>query len=82
MRRREFIGLLGGATVWPLAVWVQQAGKIFRVGCLIATDQATFRPFQEAFIASLHALGYVEGQNIVYDMRYAGGDPTRLSGLI
>jgi putative tryptophan/tyrosine transport system substrate-binding protein len=82
VKRREFIGLLGGATAWSLAARAQQAGKIFRVGCLTGTTPATFRPFQEAFIASLHALGYVEGQNIVYDWRYAEGDPTRVSALV
>ena len=42
----------------------------------------TLRPFHEAFVSTLHALGYVEGQNIVYDIRYAEGDPTRLPVLI
>ena len=40
------------------------------------------RPLEDAFFASMHALGYVAGQNIVYDMRYAENDPTRLPALI
>ena len=74
--------MLGGAAAWPLAARAQQAGKIFRVGCAFASVPATFRPMQEAFVTSLHALGYVAGQNIVYDTRYPEGDPARLSALI
>ena len=83
MRRRRFIALVvGGAAAWSLAARAQQAGKIFRVGCAFAAGPATFRPLQEAFITSLHDLGYVAGQNIIYDTRYADGDPTRLPALI
>jgi putative ABC transport system substrate-binding protein len=74
--------LLGGATVWPLTLRAQQAGKIFRVGGLTPADRETMRPLEGAFFASMHALGYVAGQNIVYDMRYAENDPTRLPALL
>lgn len=82
MTRRELIGLLGGTMVWPLAVRAQQLGKIFRVGCAYVGTPAAFQSLQEAFVSGMHELGYVEGKNIVYDLRYAENDPTRLPALI
>jgi putative tryptophan/tyrosine transport system substrate-binding protein len=73
MRRREFITLLGGAAAaWPLATRAQQP-KIPRVGIIDNT------PAWNAFRQRLRDLGYVEGQNIVLDYRYAGGVPERLA---
>jgi hypothetical protein len=51
MRRREFIALLGGATVaWPLAARARQAGQPMRVGVLSATTEPEFRAGRLAFI--------------------------------
>jgi putative ABC transport system substrate-binding protein len=82
MRRREFITLVGGAAAWPLAALAQGAGKVYRVGCLFFAGSATFAPYQEAFISTLHDLGYVAGQNIVYDIRSAENDFTRVPIII
>jgi len=84
MKRREFITLLGGAAVvgWPLAARAQQS-KVWRVGCLFAGSgsdipgDANF----EAFRLKMRELGYVEGQNLVLDVRRAEGDFSRLSAL-
>ena len=74
MTRREFITLLGGAAAaWPLAARAQQAGKIPRIGII---DDS---PIWNAFRHGLRDLGYLEGQNIVFDYRYAGGLPDRLA---
>ena len=74
MTRREFITLLGGAVAaWPLAARAQQAGKIPRIGII---DDS---PIWNAFRHGLRDLGYLEGQNIVFDYRYAGGLPDRLA---
>jgi len=73
-RRRAFITLLGGAAAaWPLAARAQQAGKIPRIGII---DDS---PIWNAFRHGLRDLGYLEGQNIVFDYRYAGGLPDRLA---
>src|SRR5262245_62053196 len=80
MRRREFIALLGGtALVWPIAARAQQASKMARIGFLrYASPHA--KQFN-AFSDGLRALGYVEGQNIVIEQRYAAGTFDRLSEL-
>ena len=74
MKRREFITLIGSAAAtWPLAARAQQAGKIPRIGII---DDS---PIWNAFRHGLRDLGYLEGQNIVFDYRYAGGLPDRLA---
>jgi len=63
----------------PLGVQAQQAGKVYRIGFLrrTAPELAEF----EAFRQGLRELGYVEGQNVVIEQRYAHGDHRRLPGL-
>jgi len=74
MKRREFIALLGGAAVaWPLAARAQQLAKIPRIGII---DDS---PIWNAFRQGLRDLGYLEGQNIALEYRYAGGLPDRLA---
>src|ERR1700756_1421311 len=81
MRRREFITLLGGAAgAWPLAATAaQQTGKVHRIGYLGAG--AAVPLLLEAFEQGLRELGWVEGQNIVIEYRYAEGRIDRLPGL-
>jgi putative ABC transport system substrate-binding protein len=55
---------------------------MFHVGWVSPTDPQPIQPFIEAFVSALNALGYVQGQNIVYDIRYAENDPNRLPVLI
>jgi putative ABC transport system substrate-binding protein len=78
MRRRAFISLLGGAAAaWPLVTRAQQ--KPARIGFL---RQAGPHEKQfEAFREGLRAAGYVEGQNIVIEQRYAAGAYDRLNAL-
>jgi putative tryptophan/tyrosine transport system substrate-binding protein len=73
MRRREFIALLGGATAaWPFPARAQQLAKIPRIGII---DDS---PIWNAFRQGLRDLGYLEGKNIAFEYRYAGGLPDRL----
>jgi len=70
MRRRAFITLLGGAAVgWPLAARAQQARKIWRIGYI---GHEHFRTL-DILLKYLRELGYVEGQNIIIERRYAHG---------
>jgi putative tryptophan/tyrosine transport system substrate-binding protein len=73
VRRREFITLLGGAAAWPLAARAQQPAKIPRIGII---DDS---PIWNVFRHGLRDLGYLEGQNIAFEYRYAGGLPDRLA---
>jgi putative ABC transport system substrate-binding protein len=75
VRRRDFIALLGGAAVWPLAARAQQ--RMHRIGVLVVDGQEQMGPYAEA----LRELGYVEGRNIRVEMRTAQGHAHRLSGL-
>lgn len=82
MQRRQFITLLGGATAafLPLPLYAQRSAKIPRLGILL---YSTLRgdPNTEAFHRGMSELGYVDGQNIVYEYRFAEGRPERLPEL-
>jgi putative ABC transport system substrate-binding protein len=85
MRRREFITLLGGATVaGPIAARAQQAGTVWRLGFLTPRSHPippAHDAFSDAFVEGMSNLGYNEGRNLVVEWRYADGDYTRLSGF-
>jgi putative tryptophan/tyrosine transport system substrate-binding protein len=82
MRRREFILALGGAAampsfLWPLAARVQQSKKISRIGVLWPNPPATFEFMRQG----LKGFGYVEGQNIGFEFRWAEGRLDQLPEL-
>jgi putative tryptophan/tyrosine transport system substrate-binding protein len=79
MRRREFIGLVGGTAVWPLAVRAQQSGPIPVVGVFWAYADAEDRL---SLLKGLADLGYIPGKTFILEERYAnGGVPERLDAL-
>jgi putative ABC transport system substrate-binding protein len=79
--RREFIGTLaGGLVAAPLAAEAQQAAKIARIGYL-ALNLAASPHLTEAFRQGLLDLGYVEGRNLVIEIRDAEGKPERFPAL-
>jgi putative tryptophan/tyrosine transport system substrate-binding protein len=57
MRRREFISLLGGAALWPLAARGQQAGKLPTVGFLVPNTRSAAAEWVDAFVVRLRELG-------------------------
>jgi putative tryptophan/tyrosine transport system substrate-binding protein len=76
VRRREFITLLGGASLaWPLTVHSQQAAKLSNVAFVSPAA------LPETFRTQLRNLGYVEGRNIHLDFRNSGGIADRLPAL-
>ena len=73
MRRREFITLLGGVVVaWPLAARAQQAQRMQRIGVL-TLDDVDNRASYGAFLQALQQLGWIDGQNVRIETRWAGG---------
>jgi putative ABC transport system substrate-binding protein len=72
------LGLLAG----PLTAEAQQAGKVYRIGFLaFGPPPSGLSPSLEAFRQRLQELGYVEGQNLILEPRYAKGNIGRLPGL-
>jgi putative ABC transport system substrate-binding protein len=81
VRRREFIAILGIAVALPLAARAQQATKMARVGWLSPGSQASDRSFIASFRDGLRELGWIEGQNIAIEFRWAEGKFERLPDL-
>jgi putative ABC transport system substrate-binding protein len=81
MRRREFLGLVGGVAAWPFAARAQQSGKVFRLGQLSGGTAASREPLLAAFMRGMSDLGYAEGKNLVVEHRYADGRFERLPAL-
>jgi putative tryptophan/tyrosine transport system substrate-binding protein len=73
LKRREFITLLSGAAMWPLAARAQQARHIGVLMNASATETVP-QSFVAAFVLALRQLGWVEGQNVRIDLRWNAGD--------
>jgi putative ABC transport system substrate-binding protein len=82
LRRRHFLALLGGAATWPLAARAQQAAMPV-VGFLssYSSSDAFAQRFLGAFHQGLKQAGYVEGQNVAVEYRWAGNEYERLTAL-
>jgi putative ABC transport system substrate-binding protein len=79
MKRREFVRLLGGVAVWPLAARAQQPGRVRHIGVLMSTaaDDAQGQAWSAAFAQGLQQLGWEVGGNIRIDYRWGAGDTER-----
>lgn len=79
MHRRQFL-IASGAFLFLVAPRVhgQGASKVRRVGLLSSTDAVTSKPYLDAFSEALRGLGWVEGRNILIEVRYAEGNQGRM----
>src|SRR3954451_20324224 len=79
MKRREFIAGMAGAAAWPLVVQAQQPERMRRIGVLntfsLSDPQGEARI--EAFRQALQTLGWINGRNMLIDVRSTGGDAAR-----
>jgi putative ABC transport system substrate-binding protein len=81
MRRREFIALVGGAGCWPLAAHAQQQPMPV-IGFLHSSSRDSYGSQMRMFRESLKEGGYVEGQNVTIEYRWADDQIARLPALV
>ena len=78
MRRREFLGALGGAAAaWPMVARAQQGERVRRIGVLLGTNSSDpeGQVRYAAFTQTLQQLGWSVGRNLQIDIRWGAGDP-------
>jgi ABC-type uncharacterized transport system substrate-binding protein len=81
MERRHFIrGVCSGVIAWPLAAYAQQVSNPRRIGVLGA-DATVWKPWMAALIARLRELGWIVGENIAIEYRWAEGRSWRVSEI-
>ncbi len=81
MRRREFVGLVGGAVAtWPLVARAQQLPQIRRIGLLMIVPEGDpqSRADRDALGSGLRALGWIAGHNVDLEYRWSDGDEALL----
>jgi ABC-type uncharacterized transport system substrate-binding protein len=82
MRRRDFIGLVGGAaTAWPLAARAQQPAKLPTIGFLGPGTPSSNGQLVAAFVQRLRELGWTEGRTIAIEVRWAEGRSERAAEI-
>jgi putative ABC transport system substrate-binding protein len=80
LKRREFITLVGSAVAWPVTAGAQRFDGTRRIGVLMdgAADDQRLKALLAALRVGLRKLGWIEGQNLHIDDRWAEGDPSRI----
>ena len=79
LKRRQFITLLGGTAVWPLAARAQQGERVRRIGVLMsqAADDPEGQPRLLALAQALQESGWTIGRNLRIETRWGAGDANR-----
>ena len=78
MRRREFIGLVGGAAAWPLAARADRAGGVRRIGVLMVESDPLGQSHLKSFVQKLQELGWTDGRNVQIEVRQTGTNAERI----
>jgi putative ABC transport system substrate-binding protein len=79
MRRRQFIGLIGGAAVWPLSARGQQKGRVSTI-CLVGVGSTIGEEARRAFESACSEFGWVEGRNI--HIVYRSAEPSQMRAAV
>jgi putative tryptophan/tyrosine transport system substrate-binding protein len=79
VERRQFLIAGSALLAAPFAIKAQRAGRVYRIGFVSASPPG---PRSVAFLQGLRELGYVEGQNVSIEMRFAGGRLESLPALV
>jgi len=80
MRRRDFITLVGGSAAWPLAAYAQQPLPL--IGFVHVGSAKALGHLVTGFRQGLKETGYIEGQNVAIELRWADGQTSRLPELV
>jgi putative ABC transport system substrate-binding protein len=83
MKRRDFITLLGGAVILPIAAQAQKTGQVRRIGVLFGLAQGDRQAVIElaTFKNTLQELGWIEGRNILIEVRWAAAEVDRMQAF-
>jgi putative ABC transport system substrate-binding protein len=79
--RREFIGLIGAAVVWPLTAQAQKPGRRPIIGVLGTASASNWSSWMAAFVQRLHDLGWIEGRTVDIEYRWSDGRPARMTEI-
>src|SRR6186997_2559806 len=81
--RRSFLTLLGGAAAaWPYGAWAQQAAKLPTIGFMGESTASGQQRWVAAFLQRLRELGWIEGQTIALEYRWAEGRNERFAEIV
>jgi putative tryptophan/tyrosine transport system substrate-binding protein len=81
VRRRQFIAFIGGAAAWPLTARAQQSAKLPTIGFVGSDSPDSWGVILRAFRVGLRATGFIEGQNVAIEYRWAEGRNDKLPVL-
>src|SRR5689334_17199024 len=81
MRRRDFIGVMMAVGAWPLAARAQHTGSTKRIAVLMGNTEEADQGRLASFRQALKELNWVEGRNVVVDVRFGGGNADLINGF-